>query len=458
MLPIKKEDITYFPLTAIFIIAIFFLYGYLNFKGIISYLIISFIFSCIINKYYYSLRYKAYFSYTFISLVGLLYAVIYLNTYNSTFGPFFDDSFYYYNAISLSNFRIPSISITLFEVFLSSIILIIHTLTGYTLNHIDLLPLNWVMGALSVILVLQLCVDLLNINKIFAITLISVLFNFNFIDTVAHLYRDSLIILLSVHCISKIFESKYKLALFLIIIISFLRGANGILLLYLLLIHFLTIKFSFKVKNIILITIFGFLILILSSNYISGNILRGGFTLSDGETLSQVLNNRMEVYDQSGEGGILELKKGNIIEKSIYPIVYLFTPFNLQKFNANISVIQSDKNSIGYQMGDFNLFNISAILILLHIIFIGTVIPPILIGCYYTFIKGSTQNRILLLYFLLTLLSIAFISMQARHRIAFIIFFPFWISSYFKYRTTKVKRLCFISSFFIITLLIIINT
>lgn len=451
------KTIFYFFSSIVFLSTIITFYAYLNFKGFISFIIVSILFYLIVKKRFKDSIDIAFFSYLFISLIGILYITNYSIAYHSTFGPYFDDSYYYNNALNISKLKISSLNITLYELLLAIPIFIIRLVSAYTLEHIDLIPLNWGIAALSVVLTCNLSKKIVSQN-ITILSIFSLLLNHNFIDSVSHLYRDCLIILLSLICISYILNQKYKKGIIFISIIFFIRGANSFLLLFFLLIHYLINIRKFKIKSIILFSVIGVILVFILSNYVSSAILRGGVFSAGEETIAQALTNRLENAN-TNESGILKLKNGTVIERVIYPIIYLFTPLNFHGFDTNVSIIRADLDyPMGFNYGVLNFVDFSSIMVLIHIILMAIIIPRIIFGCYFAYKKSSTDIQVLLLFFIITLISISFISMQARHKTAFIIFYPLWINLYNKKSSEKFKKINYIISLFILFILIISNT
>lgn len=395
--------------------------------------------------------------FTFAGFFSLLYSYEYMSLYNDSFGPYYDDSLYYFNSILLSNFQV-GLPPTLFEVVLAVPQFISYNLFNVYIPHIFLLPINWMLSSFSAVVLLKILSFFFNINKEKEIyILLPILFNYNFIDTAIHLYRDVLMIFFILLFIYNMIVDNKKWTLFFGVCVFFIRGANGVLLLLFYILHYaITIK-GYSFKKIAFVSIFPILILFYFSGSINSSFFRGGFSNVQSSNLQERLTSRMDYNRLEGEGGSMSLRNSNnIVVKSIYPLVYTFSPFILETEAKQINVIHSSIEQIfGYSLREFKFSKMYNLPFYFHILSIAFFVIPILYGL---FIGLRSQNKyfvILSIFFIIQVLAISIISMQARHRLPIVFLFPvFYILALRsrEYKTSIIPKISVI--IFIIIILI----
>jgi hypothetical protein len=430
-------------------------------KGLISYISAGLILFYILRKKSVQFVEMGIFCYSLISLVGLLFAQIGVETYGNTFGPYYDDSLYYHNSLYISQFSFSGIPPTLFEIIMGIPVYIFETLFAYQLKHIDLLPINWLVSSFNVVLANKIAQNYFNINKYYFVFFFSLLLNFNFIDASSHFYRDPVLILFLLLAFKYALNNKFKLAILFACFVFLIRAANGLLIFYFILCACLIEKYHFKLKAIVSCTLVISLVLLILGNRISsGMIFRGGFEKQDVENtvkLAEQLDKRLDDFES--KEGSLSFRYGNVYQKIMYPFIYVFSPFKLQELHKDINVIQADSNNIfGQSMGTYKIFNLEFFLIIGHILFIAYYFPRILYGLYFGFKNKATQKTKAIMYFtVLSVILVSFISMQARHRLCFLVFFPFLLCNFQLNYNKKTGRICTFCSIFLFYILLLFN-
>jgi hypothetical protein len=434
--------------------------GFIQGSGIISYIVILFFIMLILKGYFNDCFREGLFCYSFISLIGVLFVTVYYSTYNTTFSPYHDDSLYYYNSLHLSQFSLTMIPPTLFEIIMS-IPLFIFKLLGIQLRHIDILPLVWGLSTVNILLAIRIAQKYFNVNKVLLMAVFSLLFNYSFLDASVHFYRDSLLILFVLLSILFLIESRYKMAIFFAFFVFLIRGANAVLLCYLIASVYMMRVYNFKLRTIILGTIIFAISFLIVGNSISSGFLRGGIASEASEALGMLdrISHRTESYATAEVGGTAALRHGGLIMTFLAPIIFTFSPFLSFPIFKEVNVIHANYNNvIGDYMGIYNMFQMESFIFWIHIFLLSFLLPRIIYSLYLGLRPNRTSEvKFICFFIILTICMITFISMQTRHRLFFFIFFPFLLYLYSQFSSSKGKNICNIAAFFSFSGLIIIN-
>lgn len=399
----------------------------------------------------------SFFVFLFVGVFSLINCSLYQNLYDNTFGPYFDDSFYYFNSITLSELSI-GLPPTLFELFLAIPQFLSKSIFDVYIPHLYLLPVNWFLSSFSIVILLKI------LNLFFSVTLkqqiistLSVILNYNFIDTAAHLYRDIFLLFFSLLFIYNMIKKNHKLMFLFGIFVFFIRGANGILLLILYGIYYLIGQKNFSIKKIILISIIPFMLIYYYSDSISSSFFRGGFGVEETYSLQERISNRLEYNQTEGDGGSMVLRRGNIILKSIYPIVYSFSPFFVKTQQSYITVRHSsESNLLGYTVGTYSFPAWYKLPFYIHILSISFFLIMIIQGVIFSLKKDyRVKFSWLGLFMIIQILAISIISMQARHRLPIIILFPIFYS--IAYPINIKKKVYYFSTITLLGIILLIN-
>lgn len=391
-------------------------------------------------------------SFVFYSFVGVINYSIYLSECGLTRAPYGDDSYYYDYALDIIN----GVSIfTRFEpysYFLATFMLPIHRIFKYVISHYELLPINWFVGSTTVALVLYFT-DLvvpIKSKKHQNIAVCLLLFNSCFIDGVVHLYRDGLICLLIMICCIHIYNSSYNRSILISLFLGLLRGANGFIMLFFIVLNYVQRIFRFSKKSLVLS-----FVLILAVFYISYNNLgieryARSFSNTTGESMS--ISERISQFtaQEEAQGGVIRLLKSrNPVYQLVAIPIYMLSPFKAGSFE--ITHFYSLRTTGWY----VTRFRIETVWEFLNIIFYLPFYLPLFLGVYYWSKETKINNIILLFIFIITLLLVTLVSMQSRHKMAFIVFFPI-IYSYYCNKTTQHSRSLVKKINIIISLLVIL--
>ncbi len=448
-------------LFVLFVAIITLLYGLLLFNGVISFILFSFVYYFIINIFFKEFKRTGILLYLFFSLIGLSFSYSYQLSYSNSFGPYFDDSFYFNNAKYLSELVFTAAAPTLFEVVLAVFFYIFEGVFNLKLDHLDLIPINFILSSLSMLLVLKMLRFLNGANYIIGgMLLYVVLFNFNFLDSSVHLYRDPLLIFFTLMSISYSIKNKYIKALLFAILVGLIRGANGMLCILFIIMHYYVIKKDFKIKTIILLSFLLIMVFFSIGDKISGSFLRGGLGSNDNSSIASSLEERFSNLDDN-KSGSASLRNAGILGSVAFPFVYMLSPLQVSSSNPielNYDYLQSDKDYLlGSRLSTPKFYNFEYILILLHVFFICFFIPKLFLGLYYGVRSSLKIENLISLFFIISVLLISFVSMQARHKMFFIIIFPFILSYYYKNRTISEKKITNLISGIILLIVLLYN-
>lgn len=171
--------------------------------------------------------------YSIISIIGLLIHLDNFVNFGDYYG-FAADDYKFFKKVELliNNFKLANVD--LFSCILSVFIYPISLFKDISL--LDLLPFNWALFSLSLLLIDKLCLKLTGSNVPIIIMLICLCSRFAVFDTVIRLYRDNLVlffILLSL--VTLLFDANKRKFILYLIPVFFLRAASVVfpLLIYL---------------------------------------------------------------------------------------------------------------------------------------------------------------------------------------------------------------------------------
>ena len=363
-------------------------------------------------------RKVAFVSYLYLSIMGVLAYVSYILFASLSFAPFVDDGYYYYN---------------------------IQTIWSGNINN----DINYTLYEFVVAIVYApLLLVIKNSKKVFCSFFI--LLNYSCVDAFVHLYRDSLMLIFYVISLSFILKKQYVKGIMASLLTSLVRGANGMLaLLYLL---FNMIPFFFSNRRRMIILVCGTLLLFpYVINRIDYNKLG---RISSNDQSSVTIKSRIEnMKNGEGAGGVLNLlRSSNPVMNFVALPVYMISPLKVR--NAiNISEYKT------YNQNVKTIFRlkIESLWEFIHVIFYSCFSVSLFCGIYY-WLKNSDKNTLMLFFlFFISLALITFISMQTRHKIIFIMFFPVLYNYFYKYKSLRSVFLSKIMSYVFIVLLLVYN-
>ena len=294
----------------------------------------------------------------------------------------------------------------------------------------ELLLFNWFLLGLTA-LKIDIIIILVTRRKISVILLFSsLLLNFIIVDSSVRLYRDILVIYLSLTSTLYIFKHEPIKAYLLIVPVFMLRGFSGILLLIM---NILFVKYRrYSMNNYYAFWSLAFIFLISSTLYSTDTFTSILPYLSQSKdiglykgvysdmSLEEFVQNRHNVRaNRTGNEMIADAysqnqKSSKITSSFIRMATVLFFPITI-----NSPYIYSS-HKVGFSWYEM----LKWVFVLNWIV----VIPLIITGVISIIKYGDGISKLIVLYFLVGWFLIALISTQQRHMFAFVIYFPIFIA------------------------------
>lgn len=378
------------------------------------------------------------YSYLFYALCGALAVLSYQGSYGQTFAPYHDDQYYYDTILALlSGYKETVIlSATLYEYIVAGFYSIFSWIA--VPSHMDLLPLNWCIGALTILESIKLSDFFfpLSKKKYYVLPVLVILFNSNYINGIVHLYRDGLMCYFLLLSVNHTLRKKYGWAILFAIFTGMVRGANGMLcFLFIALCYFSQKKFFTKVNVFFILVLGAGGVFYLDSTIGLSQYLRNFSYVQDGGSVSLAnrISGRMDDFlDQSENKGVIGLmNSGNPVKMAAALPIYMVSPLQAGKLR-----ISEDTQDFGH-IQRYKIENGWSLLT----IFTGCfTIYALFAGLFYLFRAPDKRLFVIALFFTITLMVITFISMQFRHKMGFIVFFPLLIGCFLSVDKAKISK------------------
>lgn len=367
-----------------------------------------------------------FFAYLAISLVGMMEVVDNINNFLTPFGKHADDSKFFERTINLLYLGQWDEQSGLFEIVIALWGSFFKLIRTETLDLLDLLPLCWLFGAFAVGLCDELTQRATGCKPPLWLIYATTVCNFKFMDAVIHLYRDGLILVFFL--VSLIYLSKHQhiKAIFTSLPVFILRGANF----FLFLVFFicwttrnkLSSRFSFYllfgtilIATMAILPKYGNQILAFSSGIQNvGNVI--GLSSWD---FKQNIQFRQEfISEQAAAGSNLQksLSTESYTAFAMRPIIFTFFPVRfwpIKTTGESMSTYAASKSAIG---GIF-IINIFVWITVATWIFVA----PFLITGIGNAFCGRKEENVIIVYYILSLALVSFVSMQMRHSLSFTI-------------------------------------
>jgi len=393
-----------------------------------------------------------FFSFVYLIIMGCLAMYLYKYYTGTTFAPYADDSFYFFKIIN-SEFGTNR---TLYEYIL--VLFSLPIILFRNISHFDLLLFNWFFGALVILEALKFA------NMVFPeykySTLIVgtayILLNFNFINGTVHLYRDILMCYFLLLSFNFTYSNKNIKSSIFAISSGFIRGANGMIaLLYLGMNMIISrLKSKSKINVFVSMIIIGLFVFVLDDTFHIFRFVRT-FSIQNGDTYvvttSERIGRRRDVFYERGAietGGVLALiYSNNPILRMAAPFVYLISPVRIGSHRVSETqvVFIQNYNRIQRSVNEISRFRIEFIWGIISVIFYMFFIFQLFCGIFFILKYGDIKQYTFCIVFILSLILITFISMQHRHKMVLIIFFPLIYNSYIMYKdkvNSHIDKLC----------------
>ncbi len=366
-------------------------------------------------------------SYALLSVAGCAFVLVYRHQYGLDFAPHVDDSYYFYQIGRMSS-GLQSVrgNATLYEPCMHAHYSLAKYLFG-DVRLLDLLPINWAIGAIVVTLSYRVCKNIPG-SRLSPSTATAILMsNATFIDATVHLYRDGLMLVFLLLSILLVTERRTWLASAAALLCGMVRVANGILA-----VAFVTClggaikKSSGKWTGIAVRAVVVATMIVALDHWVGlGGQLRTFETDRSGpsESIWSVASERSESIIGEGQGIDVtrSLIRAGPIGWAAVPVATLFAPMRVKAFEERVDggVELSGRVRRFAFVGVVPGHVVEVITLCSWVVF-----GPVIVMGIWGGLTGNPLERVLVLLFFMTILGVAFISFQPRHRAAFIVLFP----------------------------------
>ena len=356
-------------------------------------------------------------------------------TYGHTFGPYRDDSMYYYNIQSLALGNNPYKFPTLYEITMAPLYFLLNSIF-LSVSHISLLLINWLFAVLIVLESVELVKLLTGLNlgsKL--IIYFPLLFNSIFLDSVLNLYRDGMLIYLMLLGFRYGYIRSYKKTFVAIILVFLLRPASAVIMLLVLfalsMMHKSTT--SLLLRGLVVGSVVLFIVAFLDSTLGLGGYMRSVAGGVGNISISELYQSRTEVILNVDEGsGSETIRKSGLFGQLLSLIPTIFAPLQIQSFTDTIVV-----DIFGVSNFQYSGITTRSFLSILGVLNTIVTAPLVALGVLIK-IRKNKEISIVLAYILIVIF-VAFISFQARHRLMFMIFHPYFAFYGLKNTSTDIK-------------------
>ena len=425
-------------------------------------LLLWIVFSCIIlfgKKRWFSIQsgLGVEITWLFMMILSMIQVVSYHLAYDSTFGPFYDDSFYFNYACNIAQYGISSEGeFELYSFVLAGLMRFLNLFGIQDINALSLLPFNCFCAALSVGFVNDLFADYeqkdvrgINNPDFSMLAFIVLATNTIYVDTTINLYRDIVLILLSILSIKFCFNHRYVLAFLLLIPCFFIRSANA-LFLFLLLIAIICSS-SMKIVHLSVSVLMPAVLVIVLIGYIAISHLNFSFRNiadKDVDSFSSRLDKRYERFG-SFQYNLMVLPGRIFLPMRWVPPTtddYEITQSNSIEYYKPYVVYYSART----------LFRVDFLLFALSIPLWVLTLAPILYGMVFT-LRGEIKLQLISVYIVLLAVLTCLISMQTRHKCLYMCMFPFLLAAYNRFKTPKIEEQCKLLNFLVAFIIILLN-
>lgn len=406
------------------------------------------VFSCKYSKY----RKLLFFAFCLYSFIGTVNYCSYLYFCGFTFAPYHDDNYYWKNIVAIANGEsLGNRNATLYEYVIAYLI---KPFGNLPIEHYHLLPFNWALGALVVVLSVKFAEKVLPdlSSKARWLSVFLLLLNSSFIDGTVHLYRDILMCLFFIIGLSCIYENHFKLGFLNAIVVGLIRGANAFVLFFYMVLQNIS-KSRLFTKKILCLSV----VVIIMSFFVLNkafHIEKYMRNLSEASSTADTFSERVErVKSEDGTGGVMALlRSDNIVLNAVALPIYMVSPFKVREL-----VIKEQYTLRDTVYPSVVRLRVETIWESVMIAFYAFMLPGFFMGLCYWAKEVDKRKFALFLVFIFMVASVTYISMQSRHKMMFIMLYPLVYNYYQNKASLLVKKKCHIASLVLAGLLLVYN-
>jgi hypothetical protein len=385
-------------------------------------------------------------SYLLTSLLGFLIVLDNQLNFGVPFGYARDDQMFFEAVCDLRSGHTLS-EFGLYEAGLATWSFLVRPFDPVGLNLTDLLPINWLFTALCVVVLNDIAVLVSRQAFPAWLTVAALLGNMRFADSNIRLYRDAIILFFVATSILLVLRKRHAHGLLYLLPVFVLRGANGFLALTFAIMLWTKRRiesramFAILTGAFLLISIFA----TTKSNQLNlyaftSDIARLGRYLSAFEdvTLSEQLARRSEAIaegtEHAGANNLIHqaYANGGTMASLVKPIYTIFFPLTFHAPRTTMHV--AENISPNRVVEGYYLYYV----IEWAWISIWVVVLPYLILGGYRMLTGTDEQLTIILFYILSVVAVAFVSGQIRHACAFVILHPLLVAC--GYQAVKLDR------------------
>jgi len=382
-----------------------------------------------------------------LSMIGLLLVANFQSLYGMNFGPHGDDSKYYCYIVNLTN-NIQTRPLTLYEHFMSYWYRLLSIVIGQP-RGIDLLSLNWAFGAIVAVLAFELAYQVSGRRCPPLLVFLAIIGNCIFSNSVVILYRDGFMLIFFLVAFVAAFKKDYLIAIIAVLLCATIRTANAGIALFAIVCIFLSRDRCVRRTPVLIILLC--LLLITSALIIDRYLYLGTYlrTLASGNlqerktTIIEQAVTRAPRYMErsdlaSGDATVAAYGMGPA-RYVLMPVLTLFSPFKFSPLvtKTEVHIVHTKGMDVFYVQGISFEVVFKWITIMLWI-----VLGPLMVIGIYRAAKGPVSQKLMLMIFLLALIGVSFVSFQGRHRCAFVVFYPIFLSIAWQNHMSRQGKLC----------------
>jgi len=372
-------------------------------------------------------------SYLFVSLVGMLDVSDNMRHYGTMFGGGADDSEYFFNTRTILQDGVIPTAAGLYEAVLAVWGFLPNLIWKETTSAFEYLPLNWALAAVIVGLCGELCFVVVKGRPPFWLLALTLLGNYKFTDAVIHLYRDGLLLVFFLLALISVLRSQNLRSIIYSLPVLVLRGANFALYLFVFLLS-LTLgnsrtRMRFYAKTACLLAVVVPLLPIVgfqAMKYGSRLMLRGFEADNITSSFGQEMELRQLVLAQVDRNTVQNNTTFTAMMASNSPAAMVLRPITFELIPIRFWPLEMGGESgsrFAATPSSDDRITLRNVYLWLCIGCWAVVVPLLIVGLAAAAL-GSRKLNILLIYYLVGLSAVSFISFEGRHTAAFIIIHP----------------------------------